>query len=406
MRTFLNKIDMYKKIPEDLYMTSFSGSCMSIVGLLIMTVLFILEFNAYLTGTIQKEMVLDEMLKHSDYLSAVFNLTVTDMPCVFVSVDVTDVTGTTRQNITKNLHVMRVNHDGVALGKQEDHEVEPEEHDEVFGAEDEEYSSLMEKLETGEFDGVGHSEVLTGETFEPFIKAHARPHELVFVDFFAPWCIWCQRLEPVWTKMSKELGDKGPIYAASVDCTANAQLCASQQVRAYPTMLMFRHGDTHPFEAYHGERTSEALVERARQVARGDQAPADKERLKQHKQSGGGKKGPVGGEGCRVTGRLKVKKVPGTIRINLHSLRYSYDTLLINASHHIDRVWFSDPEAKLAGPAFGVFRDSLVAKWQSAPLNGKTFINHHNHYSYVHYIKLVAKSMAMSKEPSDKDMHM
>jgi hypothetical protein len=138
MRTFLNKIDMYKKIPEDLYISSFSGSCMSIVGLLSMTILFILEFNAYISGTVQRDMVLDETLKHSDYLSAVFNITITDMPCVFVSVDVTDVTGTTRQNITKNINMLRVNHDGIALGQQAEHEVEPEEHEEVFGAEDEE----------------------------------------------------------------------------------------------------------------------------------------------------------------------------------------------------------------------------------------------------------------------------
>ena len=406
MRSFLNKIDMYKKIPEDLYISSFSGSCMSIVGLLIMTILFILEFNAYLTGTTQSDMVLDEMLRHSDYLSAVFNITVTDMPCVFVSVDVTDVTGTTRQNVTKNIQLLRVNHDGTPLGVQSAHEIEPEEHNEVFDKEDEEFNNLVAALEKGEFSGEGHSEALTQDTFEGFVKAHARPHELVFVDFFAPWCIWCQRLEPVWTKMSQQLGDKGPIYAASVDCTANAALCQSQQVRAYPTMLMFRHGDTHPFEAYHGERTSEALLARATQVAKGDQAEADKEKLKQHKAAGGGKKGPVGGEGCRLTGRLKVKKVPGTIRINLHSLRYSYDTLLINASHHVDRVWFSDPEAKLAGTAFGHWRESIVQRWQTAPLNGKTFIGHHNHYSYVHYIKLVAKSMAMTSTPSDDDLHL
>lgn len=406
LRTFLNKIDMYKKIPEDLYVTSSSGSCMSIVGLLIMTVLFIFEFNAYTTPTMQRDMVLDEVLQHSDYLSAVFNITVQDMPCVFVSIDVTDVTGTTRQNVTKNINAVRVNHEGVTLGRQEEHEVEPEEHDEIFKSEDDEYVALVQALETGEFSGEGHSTSLTTDTFENFIKKRARPHELVFVDFFAPWCIWCQRLEPVWTKMSQQLGDKGPIYAASVDCTANGALCASQQVRAYPTMLMFRHGDTHPFEAYHGERTSDALISRARQVARGDQAEADKERLKQHKADGHGKKAPVGGEGCRLTGRLKVKKVPGTIRINLHSLRYSYDTLLINASHYIDRIWFNDPEGRLAGPAFDHFREGIVRKWQAAPLNNKHFIGHENHYSYVHYIKLVAKSFALSGTPSDDDLHM
>jgi len=406
MRSFLNKIDMYKKIPDELYITSFSGSCMSIVGLLLMTVLFIFEFNDYMTGTLQRDMVLDETLKHSDYLSAVFNLTVTDMPCVFVSVDVTDVTGTTRQNVTKNVNFVRVNHRGAFLGRQHEDEVDPEEHAEVFEAEDEEYTQLMEALETGEFSGEGHSEVLTSDSFEPFIKSHAKSHELVFVDFFAPWCIWCQRLEPVWTKMSQMLGDKGPIHAASVDCTANADLCASQHIRAYPTMLMFRHGEPHPFETYHGERTTTALIDRVRQVARGDQTNADKQRLKLHKQDTGAENPAEGGEGCRVTGRLRVKKVPGSIRINLHSLRYSYDTLLINASHHIDRVWFSDPEGTLAGPAFKIFREDIVSRWQSAPLNDKHFIGHQNHYSYVHYIKLVAKSLALSNKPSDDDLHM
>ena len=170
-------------------------------------------------------------------------------------------------------------------------------------------------------------------------------------------------------------------------------------------MLMFRHGDTHPFEAYHGERTSQALLERARQVARGDQADADKARLTLHKKNGGGKKSPVGSEGCRLTGRLKVKKVPGTIRINLHSLRYSYDTLLINASHYVDRVWFSDPEGKLSGEAFHDFRAPLLHQWQRAPLNGKDFVGHHNHHSYVHYIKLVAKSLGTASTPQESDLH-
>ena len=94
----------------------------------------------------------------------------------------------------------------------------------MFEAENDEYTELMAALDSGEFSGEGHSEALTQDTFEPFIKAHAKPHEVVFVDFFAPWCIWCQRLEPVWTKMSQKLGDRGPIYAASVDCTVRQSL--------------------------------------------------------------------------------------------------------------------------------------------------------------------------------------
>lgn len=98
--------------------------------------------------------------------------------------------------------------------------------------------------------------------------------------------------------------------------------------------------------------------------------------------------------------------MPGTIRINLHSLRYSYDTLLINASHVVDRVWFSDPEGTFGGPAFDNFRETLIRQWQVAPLNGNTYVGHHNHHSYVHYIKLVAKSITLGKIASEDDLHM
>lgn len=34
----------------------------------------------------------------------------------------------------------------------------------------------------------------------------------VVVNFFAPWCHWCQRLEPTWEAASKEVHDKYPEY--------------------------------------------------------------------------------------------------------------------------------------------------------------------------------------------------
>ena len=89
-----------------------------------------------------------------------------------------------------------------------------------------------------------------------------QPHELVFIDFYAPWCIWCQRLEPVLAKLGQELGQKGPIYVGRIDCThrENEQACVSQHVHSFPSMYFYRHGDEHPFEAYHGERTVEVCV--------------------------------------------------------------------------------------------------------------------------------------------------
>ncbi len=79
----------------------------------------------------------------------------------------------------------------------------------------------------------------------------------MFLDFYAPWCIWCQRIEPVLAKLGQELGKQGPIYVGRLDCTLreNEQACISQHVHSFPTLMFYRHGDEHPFEAYNGERT-------------------------------------------------------------------------------------------------------------------------------------------------------
>ena len=47
------------------------------------------------------------------------------------------------------------------------------------------------------------SSPLSADTFEEFLQAH----ELSVVNFFAPWCIWCRRFEPVYLKAASEIPD-------------------------------------------------------------------------------------------------------------------------------------------------------------------------------------------------------
>jgi thioredoxin 1 len=63
----------------------------------------------------------------------------------------------------------------------------------------------------------------------------------VFVDFWAPWCGYCQKLTPVIDELATELGDKVKVVKVNVD--ANRSLAQKHGVMSLPTMLLFKNGE-------------------------------------------------------------------------------------------------------------------------------------------------------------------
>uniref|UniRef100_A0A3Q3X2F3 Protein disulfide-isomerase n=1 Tax=Mola mola TaxID=94237 RepID=A0A3Q3X2F3_MOLML len=81
-------------------------------------------------------------------------------------------------------------------------------------------------------------------------------HELILVEFFAPWCGHCKRLAPEYEKAATEL--KGLVPLAKVDCTANSNTCSKYGVSGYPTLKVFRDGEE--TGGYDGPRTADGIV--------------------------------------------------------------------------------------------------------------------------------------------------
>ncbi|XP_045215771.2 protein disulfide-isomerase A3-like [Mercenaria mercenaria] len=97
-------------------------------------------------------------------------------------------------------------------------------------------------------------------------------HDVILVEFFAPWCGHCKRLAPEYEKAATSLKKNDPpVSLAKVDCTANTEVCGKYGVSGYPTLKIFKNGEM--AEDYNGPREADGIVK----TMRGKAGPASKE---------------------------------------------------------------------------------------------------------------------------------
>ncbi|XP_027342733.1 protein disulfide-isomerase 5-4-like isoform X1 [Abrus precatorius] len=389
----IKSVDFYRKIPRDLTEASLSGAGLSIVAALSMMFLFGMELSNYLSVSTSTSVIVDQS-SDGDFLRIDFNISFPSLSCEFASVDVSDVLGTNRLNLTKTVRKFSI-----------DSNLRPTGTEFHSGP----ASNIIKHDDEVNEESVEGSVVLTTHNFDKYVPQFA----VTVVNFYAPWCYWSQRLKPSWEKAAKILKERydpemdGRIILGKVDCTQEGELCRRHHIQGYPSIRVFRKGSDvrndhghHDHESYYGDRDTESLVKTMETLAASLPVGTQKLALEDISNATTNTKRPApSAGGCRIEGYVRVKKVPGNLIISARSDAHSFDASQMNMSHVINHLSFGRKvsprvmsDVKRLIPYVGSSHDRL---------NGRSFINTRDlgaNVTMEHYLQIVKTEVITRKD--------
>lgn len=343
-----------------------------------MFILTVSELTAFLTSDIVTDVALD--VNEAQQLRLNFNITFQALQCDFLTVDVWDSLGTKRQNITKNVEKWQIDDQGrkrIFSGRNKEvREVVHQDHD----------KSLEEMHENGV-----HAIALDEKSFENFVQEN----ENAFVSFYAPWCIWCQRLHPTWEQFAEKAEEeKMPIGVGQVDCVENSKLCQEQKIAAFPTIRWFQEAKG-VLPDYKSDRTVNAFNSFANRKLEATerykdwQTKSEKSGKKLNRPPPSPSAGRADHPGCMVSGHVNVNRVPGNFHVEARSVNHNLNAAMTNLSHVVNHLSFGEPELRNTRKTRKILNVIPEEHKNFNPMDASQWVVNKFHSAHHHYLKIV-----------------
>ena len=93
--------------------------------------------------------------------------------------------------------------------------------------------------------------IVTDESFSRVLDSH----NLVLIDFWAPWCGPCLKVSPILDEISKELG----LWVGKLNVDENPIKSAEYSVTSIPYMVLFKSGK--PVKTITGAKPKHIMLE-------------------------------------------------------------------------------------------------------------------------------------------------
>jgi len=357
--SLVKKLDLFQRIDEGYLATpTVHGGTISLVTYICIGALAIFEFSEFMGPQITSTVVMD--VNQDQSLLIWFDITMLDLPCKYVAVDVYDFFGMERQNVTKDIAKTRM---FWVDGELKEGDAHMEKDLKIVNPTDVPREIELDK------DGHHALDIVGGDL--AFV-AELRSHNYTLISFYAPWSSLCKAFAPIYEKAAIEFDKLNfpnmNAKFASLNCETDELICKAFAIKAYPTLLIFNR-DNPLVPYYSGERTVDALVEYLKSAVLKGATNLPK---------------TFHDQACRIEGTVLAPRVPGNFHLEARSITQDISPSMTNVSHIVNHLQFGER----ISPAL---EGKLPTKHQFLmhPLDGRVFLLQKIHTAPQHYIKVV-----------------